>query len=402
MPTVSLFTPWRRERTVELGNHRWRKQLLPLGTVVYNGERIDFSRGYLRGLVRAFSDRAVDAVPFQLAGDNNKHTNAVKQRAGTIRGLELVDDGLDLILETDDEGDKLLSKYPDIGVSARIYEDYTRESDGRHWPAALQHVLATLDPHIVGMRQWTKLEPELAMSNSHSRVIDLTNEKFEGEGKEERVPKTRGSLKEILAKLESDGDETELTDEELDRLLAIVNAAGEDDSESELSDEELEAILAAAEAEGDDTEDDATSSDPAVIAAANRSSRALELANARLEHQALELAGVQKRLDTSEWEREKRELATKYGIPPSISEKGRALLFGSGHVVELSNGEEVDAGGILRDVLHAIGDRVKILDLSGLIGSDLQEPDTEEKQEADRVAAERDDFLTSVKTAFRF
>lgn len=402
MTKLTVVTPWRVKKTVELGNHRWRKQLLPLGTIVYNGQKIDFSRNYLRGLVKAFADKAVDAVPFQLAGDNNKHTNAIRQRAGTIVGLELADDGLDFILDTDDEGDQLLTKYPDIGVSARIYEDYTREADQRHWPAALQHVLATLDPHIPGLRPWSKLEPAMAMSNSHGRVIDLSNEKFEGEGKEDSVPKTRASLKATLAKLQAGGDETELTDEELDQLLQIVDAASSADEEYELSDEELEAILSAAESEGDETETESAPSDPVVVAASNRNRAALELANARLENQALELAAVQVRLDTSQWEGEKRELARKYGIPPSIAEEARPLLFGSGHIVELSNGDEVDAGQIMRNVLHAIGDRIKVLDLSGLVGSDVPEPNSEEQQEADRVAAEREEFLKNAKESFRF
>ena len=46
-----------------------------------------------------------------------------------------------------DEGAKVLRENPKLGVSARIVESYQR-ADGRHFTAALQHVLGTLDPRI--------------------------------------------------------------------------------------------------------------------------------------------------------------------------------------------------------------------------------------------------------------
>lgn len=401
----TVYTPFRTRAVIELGNHRWRKQLLPLGDVRYKGRLITFSKNYFTDLIKAFNDKAVNAVPFQLAGPDNKHTNAVKNRAGTIRGLELADDGLDLILETDDEGDELLRKYPDLGVSARIYEDYEREADGKYWPAALQHVLATLDPHIPGMRQWQRLEP-VALANAGGRVIDLTNGQYE-EREEETVPKTRTDLKAILAKIRDGGDEADLSDEELDQLLAITEAmtGDPDGDDGELTDEELDELIAAAEADEPDEEDgdeeDAEESDPKLVAAANRNRRALELANSRLESQAVELSAVQQRLDNQSWLNEVTELASDFGIPPFIAEKAKPLLFGSGRIVELSNGEEVDAGEVMRDVLHSIGKQIKLLDLSGLIGSGLPEPD-DQRTEREAVDQERKEFLELVKSTYHF
>lgn len=401
-----VYTPWRRNQVIALsgGKHRWRKQLLPLDKITYKGETVDFTANYLKGLVRAFKEKAIDVVPFQLAGADNKHTNAVKARQGTITELEFTGDGLDVILETDDEGDELLSKYPDIGVSARIYEDYEREADGKHWPAALQHVLATLDPHITGMRPWERLEP-VSLSNSHGRIIDLTAERFD-QGEEELVPKTRSSLKEILAKIRDSGDDADLTDDELDELLKITEAVSgksDDDSESnELTDEELDAILTAAGGLTDEEDGDTSSSSDSTVIAASRQNSALELANARLETQAIELAGVQRRLDDEAWAREKLELANRHGIPPFVTEKAKPLLYGSDHVVELSNGEEVDAGGVMRDVLHTIGKQIKLLDLSTLIGNGLPPDDDEAAAEQKRTSEERDEFLKNAKLAFRF
>src|SRR6202034_2191407 len=78
VPTT-LLTPMDRGKARQSGATLWRKQLLPLGEITYEGRKIAFSREYLAGLVKAFADKAYDVVPFQFAGDDNKHTNKVEQ-----------------------------------------------------------------------------------------------------------------------------------------------------------------------------------------------------------------------------------------------------------------------------------------------------------------------------------
>lgn len=400
-----VYTPFHGARTVELSAGRWRKQLLPLGTIVYKGRKIEFSRDYLQSMVDAFRDRAVDRVPFQLAGPDNKHTNAVLARGGTIVDVELMPDGLDIILESPNaDTAKMLDDYPDTGVSARIYEDYTREHDGKHWTAVLQHVLATNDEHITGLRPWAKLEPvALSSGGDDVETIDLTGEKFEVE-KEVSVPRSKTSLKAILAKLNAEGDEADLTDEELDRLLAIVNQVNDsddteaEDDDEELTDEELDELITAAEAEGAGAPSGATAT---VSASQRRRDQALELTQSRLDQQALELAAMREALDEQNFAAEVTEFASRYGIPPFITLKAKRLLCGTGHVVDLSNGEEADAGEIMREVLRAFGDQIKVLDLGNLIGNGLPEPD-EITAERDAAASDREAFLKAAKSNFVF
>lgn len=398
-----VYTPFHGARTVELSAGRWRKQLLPLGTIVYQGRTIEFSKDYLQSIVDAFREKAVNRVPFQLAGPDNKHTNAVLARGGTIVGVEMMPDGLDIILDSPNaETAQMLNDYPDTGVSARIYENYTREHDGRHWTAVLQHVLATNDEHITGLRPWAKLEPvALSSGGDDVETIDLTGEKFEVE-KEVSVPRSKTSLKAILAKLNAEGDEADLTDDELDRLLAIVTEVGNDDTgadddEEELSDEELDALIAAAEADAG-----TPSGVPATVSASQRRrDAALELAQSRLDQQALELAAMRDGLDEQNFAAEVLEFASRYGIPPFITMKAKKLLCGTGHIVDLSNGDTVDAGEIIRDVLRTFGDQIKVLDLGNLIGNGLPEPD-EAAAAKDAAATDRDNFLKTARSQFVF
>jgi len=84
----------------------------------------------------------------------------------------------------------VLSGNPMLGVSARIVEDYAR-SDGRFFPAAIQHVLGTLDPRIPDLGPGQPVE----MSNhANGRVIDLSRSSWD-----DFAPEEQGSLHGLTA-----------------------------------------------------------------------------------------------------------------------------------------------------------------------------------------------------------
>jgi hypothetical protein len=391
----------------------WRTQLLPLGEITYKGQQLKFDKDYLQNLVRSFKDKAFGQVPFQLADGNNKHNNDPERTRGKIVGVEMTNDGLDLILEATRKGDELLRDNPELGVSARIYEDYER-SDGKHWKAALQHVLGTLDPHIAGMRTWQEVEVPVALSNELGtvEVLDLSDATFgerEGGDKVAFTLEDKGQLLELLKKARnaSDDDLEGLVDE-----LTEDDDDGESDDESELSDEDLDALIAQAEAdmvEDEDTDDDEDEEEedevaptdrvPATVSASQRR-QALELANANalIVQQGEHLDAVQAGLDEQAFQNERTQFANALGIPPAIVDLARPLLEGSGHVVELSGGDEIDAGQVMRTVLTEIGKQIKLLDLSGVIGNGL-EPD-EEREEREQEVQETRDFVKAARSAF--
>lgn len=424
--TSAVLTPQSRSRVVDLSGGRYRKQILPLDSINYRGRKITFDREYLSELVKAFKQQACGSIPFQIANDKNEHTNDPERRRGTVVDLELGEDGLYGIVELDEDGEKLIKKYPDLGVSARIYENYDR-SDGNFFKAALQHVLGTLDPHVTGMKPWQAV----ALSNDFSGpVIDLSDSEFYDGKEEPNNVATKADLKTILAKLRESGDEAELTDEELDQLLAITDAMSESPTEpagstkepakpakkdepAELSDEELDELIAAAEAEFEDPEevedepegaDPVAQTDPRLIAASNRHQKQLELANQRLDQQAIELARVRAELSAKRFESEQRTFAQQYGIPPRITELARPLLEGDddGFTIQLANGDEVDAGAVMRKVLIELGQTYKALDLSELVGNGLDEPTDDERQAREKAAQETKSWVEQVKNNYSF
>jgi len=440
---------------VELANRVWRKKLLPFGDVDYKGRTLRFTRDYLGQVVRAFQDRAYDQVPFQLADAANTHTNDPERTRGEIDGMELGEDGLYITVRTDEAGSRVLERNPKLGVSARIVEGYAR-SDGKHFPAAVQHVLGTLDPRIPGLGAWQAIE---AANPVPDTVLDLTNEAFTElavAAPQDKAAKKAAKAQRKAEKQASDAEKqqadpasdpagadpeggaamADLTDTEkqkLARFLALpddvlaaleaggtvvtpaeleaLTAPGEstegdgDDPEAEalaaqiaaMTPEELAALEAEFEAEaggGEATENHAAEREPVAAGLSNEAQLMIDMAYAQADETKRELAMVTARLREEDYQGEKRKLAD-IGVPPLITEMARPLLEGIGHVVELANGKSVDAGAIMRKVLAEYARQVRLLDLDVELGSPMDEPEDAGREEAEQA---RDRFVAGFKS----
>ena len=175
--TATVLTPFDATPTIGLGN-AWRKRLLPVGSIQYQGKQLNFTREYLQGLIRAWHERAYDSVPLQFADAKNTHTNDPERTRGRITSMSLEPDGLYIQAELTERGQQVIQENPYLGVSARIVEQYQR-ADGQYYPAAVQHVLATLDPRIPGLGAWQPVE--MSNGGDSAVTIDLSNYSFAGE-----------------------------------------------------------------------------------------------------------------------------------------------------------------------------------------------------------------------------
>jgi hypothetical protein len=402
--TAAVLTPFTAGQAVELGNRLWRKKVLPVGDVEYKGRLLHFDLPYLKGLAGAFAAKAYDQVAFQLADAANTHTNDPERFRGDIVAMDAEDDGLWLTLKPTPAGDKVLKDNPNLGVSARIVEDYAR-SDGRHFPAAVQHVLGTLDPRIPGLGGWQAIE---AASPVPDRLIDLSSATFTDLSDDDTPAGQPGTDQEgapVMADLDNLTSEQrarlaqllDLPDDTLDALAAgglvltpeeLTALAGDGDGDSEgddedgladevaaLTDEELDQLQAEFEAAGEAGDDTyIPEGEPVAAGLSAEAQFSIDLANARAEETARELAVVTARLREEDFHAEKRRLADT-GVPPYITELARPLLEGAGHAVELSNGNTVDAGAIMRRVLSEYARTARLLDLDVELGSPHDEPE---------------------------
>lgn len=393
----AVRTPLDHGTALALGNKRYRKQVLKVGDVHYQGGKFPVTDKYLDDVVRAFDSKAITKVPFQLADSSNRHTEDPLRRFGTVVGLHRTADGLDAVLELDDEAARLVDKDPDFGVSVLIKHDRTT-GEGQHYPAVLAHILGTTDPVLTSLAPW---QPELAASHPVEDTLDLlalTSSAPRDEPTRKALmadtlaPEELAVLRSLLARL--------TPDEPADPATPVVEPAtdlpadqpftdGDPDTAdtpegdaAEFTDEEIAAMVASLD----------TADEPEMVAAGHESNAAdLELSHQlEAEQQArrdseLRLAQVEAKLAAQEYEAERLQLAQRHGIPPRITDIVRPLLEGTGGKLALSNGGEVDPAALIRKFVVELASTPR-LDLSQPVGSGQGvDIDTDE----DAVAKER-------------
>lgn len=378
MPTA-LLTPSRGGEATQVGRRLYRKQILPVGSINYNGRRIDFSRDYLAEIKRSFDEQAYDAVPFLVAtGDSDQHGDAPMRTEGEVRSLELTDDGLYALLDLTEAAASKVAQFPRLGVSARIVDPRTR-ADGKSWPRALAHVLATTDPRVTGMRPWQAVD----LSADPATPLDFTSGQYDDD-KEKLMPLSDEDRKALVAELAA-----ELRKSAVDPVTPPAPPAGvptpappaatapaESEGE-ELTDEELNLLVEEALAE---------SGEPVGASLAGDGGQsAIDLANAQTEQLRQQVADLQAGLDVERINKE-RLAYVNAGVPPALVDAATPLLLGAGHTLDLANGTQVQAGDVIRAVLDAAKGTV---DLSGPIGTSLTAPATAER-DALLAAWERD------------
>lgn len=222
MTAVALHTPYDLSSATKVGKTRWRKQVLPLGSINYKGRRIDFDGSYLMDLARSFKQHAYDQVPFVLANEKNEHHMDPKLFEGDVVDFVMTDDGLDAVFDLTPEGAALVQKNPRLGVSARIVEGLAK-SDGRTFKRAIQHVLATMDPRVTGLRPWQAVD---LSASGDIEVVDLTAETYEG--RNTQMPKSKLRVGSVDKKTRTATlDLSALSDEEFEILLADADVLEE-------------------------------------------------------------------------------------------------------------------------------------------------------------------------------
>lgn len=367
-----LLTPTTESSTVELSRTMYRKKILPLGSIEYNGKKVNFDKPYLQELAKNFQAGPYDQVLAMLADKDNAHTLAVDRIGGQIREVEVTDEGLFGVFQLSEDAAKAVKNSGNgVGVSVRVTEGAKRMdgSSVKTFGRALQHVLLTTDPKVTGMGAWT--EVELSGYNEDDEVVDLTLSSYEGD---RTMPNgldvTTASLDQLNQLTQEQLDA--LSEEELDaintRVDAIIAEAGTGD--------------AGDGGDGGDNGDqhrgnggtDVTQQQERELVSASNDDAvdALALAN---EAHTLELATIRQELADERFERDSVELA-RQGIPPALIELARPILTSPvGAVLDLSNGvtnTKVDVADLVRKLLKESAGFIELakekghsLDLSG-------------------------------------
>jgi hypothetical protein len=315
---LALLAPWNEEVPVELSTTLWKKQLLPVGTINYKGRTIQFDKQYLTELAASFRGKAFDQVPFLLAKDDNSHTMDPERFRGEIKGVEVTDKGLDVLVDLTPDAAELVRKNNKLGVSARIIEGLER-ADGQKFPRAVEHVLGTLSPRVTGMTPWE----EVTLSDTVAATLDVSEQEVEVP-----QPKSPPSVPRSAAKSQApEAPEPTPTPEELG-----------------LSGLDGEVIDMLASRDDENT--------------------------ARIQKLELELA-------MSRYVNEARELIDA-GVPPALVTLAKPVLsLPSAPVIELSNGSTFDVGEVVRNILN---EAKGFIELANERGNSFSQGDTEQER----------------------
>lgn len=394
------LTPFDRHAAVDLSKRTFRKQILPLTSITYEGKRIRFDRKFLTDLAESFKANAYDAVPFVLADPRtNAHNMDPERVRGEVIGMEVTDTGLDGIIRFPDAASaRAVSRNPKLGVSARIVQGLARV-DGKTFGRAIQHVLGTIDPRVTGMGPWT--EVSLSGYTDPDVVLDLTSETYEREpemGK--KASKTAAAASGGDTQIE-DIDLSELSDEEFQDMLDMALTADDDEDEDEDPDDVEDSDETDDESDedpdADEESDDGDEEDEGEGTTARRSKkgRRRQLATASLsnehrrraartdEHSAVEAM----RIDLAErnWKAERRAYA-KDGVPPALLDLAAPLLsLPDEAVIDLSNTDKpVNASAIVRGFLDEVRG---LIDFKPEMGDDIDLSE-ESTSTADKVLAQ--------------
>lgn len=417
---VDVRTPVATGDAEQVGKRLWRKQVLPVGSFQVAGRKLEFTPDYCRQVADAFTAGAYDTVPTMLADKSNDHTMALLDEGGEVLALQAEPDGLYATVQLSEPAAERITRNKRCGVSVRIRENYDR-ADGQFYPAAMQHLLLTWDPRIPGMAPWEPIDLSTP-AGGNAVVLDLSSMTYDEpnttptSGGEptmadltpEELAQVRAAMPLLQRLQEGTGQDTappadESDEAEFERLAADIfgdlgdgdgdgiDWVGPDGEPGEDDDEET----------GDDGEGDEPAEPaeppvpaPAEVAASNPGDGYdyLELSNTGRDADRARILELSNQLDATNYERERDTLARQTGLPPSIIDLARPLLEGSGREVLLSNGSDrVDAGEVMRGVLHAVGQKIQLLDLSAALGTD--EPDDEAKAAAEHRSKVADNIL---------
>ena len=332
--TTAVITPRTESEVTDLAGPLalFRKQVLRPGKVLYKDKRtgkereLVFDDDYFRELAKNFTANVTgEQVAFQLADAENRHTMDPERYRGEVVGVEMsAQGGLDVLVRpSSDAAAELIRSNPRLGVSARILE---QQPYGR----ALQHVLATLDPKVTGMRPWE----EVALSTAVEETVDLSGEEYAPVADEDKDDV------ELTTAVEEDAD---TDDDEAAETDTEVEDEADTDEYTEADDDDA---LSREDTADDDTADD-REDEEVQMSTSTDDAHTVELANAL--QRVAQLEALNARTAFAAY----ADQLAAAGVPPVLIELARPVLeLPAEAVIELSNSSHINVADILKAILE--------------------------------------------------
>lgn len=197
------------------------KEILRAGTINYKGRKVTFSEDDLAAAERNFYGNALDYVPFQLATDENSHSDSPKLYGGTLEKVRRSTDGKKLIgsFRLTDEVKRIVKHNPKFGVSVKLHPNYIRSSDEKEFGPTLLHVAGVHRPRITGMTPWQAIAAS-EIEDDPDTTINLADEgEYEEETIEQETTEPENNTEGGYEIMAGDGTTQTLTNEQLQEMI---------------------------------------------------------------------------------------------------------------------------------------------------------------------------------------
>lgn len=419
----ALQMPVERGAAKPLSRRLFRKTVLRVGRIPYEGRVLDFTKEYLAKVAQNFNAGAYEAVPFVLATDKNLHSMAPERVRGKVHGMELAGDRLDAIIELSEDGAQVVRDFPELGVSARIVEEVPEHGRPKAVPA-IQHVCGTLDPRFPGLGDWQAIADlaanggtgsEMGSAYSADQVVDLTaatydmlgtdatdiklNDEQKAKLKELGVPEDKyEDAAKIFAESSSatdgngagtskDEPKDDPKDDPKDRRSFLSRLFGREVKEDEVEqiDSAVQALLP------DEAKDEGKKDEPATANLSAEAQQAIDLATRQAASANNRADANDKELRQLRFERRRDELLHK-GVEPAIVNLCKPVLElpDDAKVIDLSAAGGDKDFNVREFVDKLLEQHEGTVDLSAETGRQVAEDD-DERTEAKRLADEMDE-----------
>jgi hypothetical protein len=376
----TLLTPLDFTAPVKAGRRRFWKQILPVTSIDYDGQKIDFDPKFHKDLELAAAEGVYPSVPLIFADGSNRHNESPRNWSGEIIKFEnRGKDGTWGLIEADRDAAKIINKNPKMGVSARISQNVQRA--GKVYPRAVRHVLMTMFPRVSNMEPWQAVD---LSEDAGELVVDLTAVEFK-KGKQ-MAKKAKTATVTVPRDADGNIDLSELDDDGFESLLDLAAAVAEDERIADYVDEDedeveeekrkikrkksktkvtVEKDEEVDDPDGDDEDEEETDEDT-------------DLSEPLTQAEVDDLRSLRTDRAKERWQSERGNLLRK-GVPPFMLDLAEPVMESVADMnIDLSDDESVDPREVIRQMLSK---SVGMIDLSEEEGSavDLSEGDYEGK-----------------------
>lgn len=391
MTETIVQTPFDFSEPVRAGRRRFWKQVLPVTSIDYKGQKVDFDPQFHMDLAQSFKDEAFDQVPVVFADSENRHNMDPRNFGGDVLDMQYRGPGKGqgtwALIEADRDAAKAIRKNPKLGVSARIRQ-MIEKSDGRKFNRAIEHICLTMNPRVTGMEAWQAVD--LSAEDADIEVVDLTAANYQ-EGKPPMGTKTTKTPRRTAS---GKIDLSALDDEQFQTLLDLAETAlapNDEDEDEEVEDEDADlgdlenpstlktrkkksktkiTVEKESEDDGDDEEEEEEDEESTDLTDAEKVSVRSTVGKVR-----------QMELDLAEerWNRERDGLLSD-GVPAFLLDLAEPVLSQpEAMTIDLSDDESVNATDTIRKMLEGVKG---IIDLTGEVGHqyDLSEEASDSTQ----------------------